>query len=281
MEHWLFLPQTRLGVDDVVELARAAEASGFTGLALIDHLVTPLAEDQPLHEAMTLATWVAAHTTTLRLGHLVLCDAFRHPAVLAKQAVTLDHASGGRFELGLGWGSWPRELTGFGVTAAPPRERAARLVSSVETVRALWAGEPAGEDALRQQPRPLGRLPLVVGGSGPTALRLAREHADWWNLQVTDLHRLDELAARVAPARVSVQLMVAPDLPGADPGAALDRARRWFPGFGDGIAGGDGPALRARLDDLAARGVGRVYVWFAPAPAPATLAWFGGEVVRR
>src|SRR5664280_772468 len=93
----------RMGVGAITERAMAAEASGFGGIAFMDHLAPPLSESAPMFEAMTLAAWVAARTTDLVVGHLVLCDALRHPAMLARQAVTLDHASGGRFELGLGW----------------------------------------------------------------------------------------------------------------------------------------------------------------------------------
>src|SRR5699024_10119972 len=75
-EWFLFLPQSRLGVDDIVARARTAEASGFHGVAFIDLLETPMAPDAPIWEAMTIATWVAAHTQRLRVGHLVLCDAF-------------------------------------------------------------------------------------------------------------------------------------------------------------------------------------------------------------
>ena len=103
-EFFLFLPQMRFGIDDIVERAVAAESSGFRGISFMDHLAPPLAESSPMYEAVTLATWVAARTSDLIVSHLVLCDAFRHPAVLARQAVTLDHASGGRFELGLGSG---------------------------------------------------------------------------------------------------------------------------------------------------------------------------------
>ena len=104
-EFFLYLPQMRMDVGAICERALAAERSGFTGIAFMDHLAPPLAESSPMYEAMTLATWVAACTTDLVVSHLVLCDSFRHPAVLARQAVTLDHASGGRFELALGWGS--------------------------------------------------------------------------------------------------------------------------------------------------------------------------------
>lgn len=262
MEFWLYLPQLRLRPDELVQAARTAEDGGFTGIAFMDHLAAPGAPDEPTYEAMTVATWVAAHTSTLKVGHLVLCDAFRHPAVLAKAAVTLDHASGGRFELGIGYGSVPDELTEYGITDAPARERAATLVESVTTIRELWTDG-------RLQPPPLSRIPLLVGGVGPTALRLAREHADWWNVPVTDLDRLDELRPQVGTARVSVQVMVALDRPGKQPAEPLARARKWFPTFADGILGGTPEQVRDGLDALAARGVDRVYLWPAP---PVTLA---------
>ncbi len=93
-EWYLFLPQVRVPVADIVERSRHAEASGFSGVAFIDHLEAPGLRDEKIWEAMGVATWVAAKTERLRIGHLVLCDAFRHPAVLAKQAVTLSEASG-------------------------------------------------------------------------------------------------------------------------------------------------------------------------------------------
>src|SRR5215475_7743826 len=127
MEFNLFLPQMRLSFDDLVARARAAEAAGFVGITGMDHLVPPLADDQPMYEAMVATTWLAAHTERLRVGSLVLCDAFRHPAVLARQAVSIDHASGGRFDLGIGWGSVPDEFATFGIGSTKPRERVDRL----------------------------------------------------------------------------------------------------------------------------------------------------------
>jgi alkanesulfonate monooxygenase SsuD/methylene tetrahydromethanopterin reductase-like flavin-dependent oxidoreductase (luciferase family) len=102
MEFHLFLPQMRMTFDQLVERTRAAEAAGFGGISGMDHLTPPMADDQPMYEAMTTTTWLAAHTERISVGSLVLCDAFRHPAMLARQAVSLDHASGGRFELGIG-----------------------------------------------------------------------------------------------------------------------------------------------------------------------------------
>src|SRR2546421_2204854 len=146
-EFHLFVPQIRIRHEDLVEKARVAESVGFRGMAFIDHLIPPMVEDQPLSEAIVTATWVAAHTRDLVVGHLVLCDSLRHPALLAKQAVTLDHASQGRFELALGWGSFARELDAVGL-GAPPSTRARRLAETLDVLKALWSGEPvdyAGE----------------------------------------------------------------------------------------------------------------------------------------
>src|SRR5688500_6364415 len=105
MEFHLFLPQMRLSFDQMVERARIAEAAGFAGVTGMDHLAPPQAEDQPMFDAIVTTTWLAAHTARVNVWSLVLCDAFRLPAVLARQAVSIDHASGGRYELGIGWGS--------------------------------------------------------------------------------------------------------------------------------------------------------------------------------
>ena len=147
-EWYLFLPQVRVPVADIVERSRHAEASGFSGIAFIDHLEAPGLPDESIWEAMSVATWVAAKTERLRIGHLVLCDAFRHPAVLAKQAVTLSEASDGRFELGLGSGSWPAEFTRFDVGQQDPVARVKQLESHLDLISQYWGH---GEDATRSQ----------------------------------------------------------------------------------------------------------------------------------
>ena len=76
-----------------------------------------------MFEAMVTNAWLAARTPTCRVGSLVLCDSFRHPVVLAREAVTIDHASEGRFELGIGWGSVTAEFEAFGIGSTEPRSR--------------------------------------------------------------------------------------------------------------------------------------------------------------
>jgi alkanesulfonate monooxygenase SsuD/methylene tetrahydromethanopterin reductase-like flavin-dependent oxidoreductase (luciferase family) len=125
MQFNLFLPQMRLSFDQLTERAQAAEGAGFTGMTGMDHLAPPLAQDQPMFDAIVTTAWLAAHTERMKLGSLVLCDAFRLPAVLARQAVSIDHASGGRFELGIGWGRCPTSSR-RSVWARPNRASALR-----------------------------------------------------------------------------------------------------------------------------------------------------------
>ena len=216
MEFWLFLPQMRLTMDQLVERARAAEAAGFVGVAGMDHLTPPLAESQPMFEGMITNTWLAGRTDALRVGSLVLCDSFRHPAVLAREAVTLDHASGGRFELGIGWGSVADELGTFGVGSQEAKTRLARLRESLEIMTALWTGDALDYEGeyftlrgARQVPGPVGHIPIVIGGAGKGTMRLVAEHADWWNVHTHIVDKLDEMRPFAGRARCSLQAQVA------------------------------------------------------------------------
>jgi alkanesulfonate monooxygenase SsuD/methylene tetrahydromethanopterin reductase-like flavin-dependent oxidoreductase (luciferase family) len=283
----LFLPQMRMSHDAIVARARAAEAAGFEGIAFMDHLAPPLATDQPMWEAMEIAGWVLARTSTLRVGHLVLCDAFRHPAVLARQVTSLDHASGGRFELGIGWGSVPEELHDFGVCSTEPRARVGRLAETLQVLEALWTGEVVdfeGEHftlvGARQQPVPTGPITVTIGGVGPRTLDLVRRHADWWNLPVHRLDRLEELRDRAGDARVSVQMMVGLVAGEADREEVTATVRRRFgsEGLGSRVVIGTVPELVERFAALRGRGVDRVYAWFADFAPPETLARFA-EVI--
>jgi alkanesulfonate monooxygenase SsuD/methylene tetrahydromethanopterin reductase-like flavin-dependent oxidoreductase (luciferase family) len=282
----LFLPQMRMSTDAIVERARAAEAAGFEGIALMDHLAPPLATEHDMWEAMTMATWLLARTDSLAVGHLVLCDSLRHPAVLARQAATLDHASGGRFELGIGWGSVPDELVTYGVGSPEPRQRVERLGESLEIIRALWTGEPVTYEGqffqlrdAQQRPVP-GKIPILVGGVGPRTLELVRRHADWWNVPIHALDKLDERRDRVGDARVSIQNMVALLPSEADRPAVTETLARRFGGtiMGRNAVVGTAGEVADHFRAIAARGVERYYVWFADFAPPDTLRRFA-EVI--
>ncbi len=285
MEFHLFLPQMRLSFAQLVDRAQAAEAAGFTGLTGMDHLAPPRAEHQPMYEAMVTNTWIAAHTERIRIGSLVLCDAFRHPAVLAREAVSIDHASGGRYELGIGWGSVPDELGTFGVGSTEARQRVGRLKETLEVIRALWTGESVDYDGefhhlhgALQQPTPLSHIPIVIGGVGPKTLALVREHADWWNVDLRQVGRVAELRPQVGDARVSIQQMVAFVPEESQRATITELATKRFGASSPVI--GTASELVDHYGRLAEDGVERVYAWFCDFAPPETLAAFGAEVIE-
>jgi alkanesulfonate monooxygenase SsuD/methylene tetrahydromethanopterin reductase-like flavin-dependent oxidoreductase (luciferase family) len=236
-------------------------------------------------EAMEVAGWVLAKTSTLKAGHLVLCDSLRHPAVLARQATSLDHASGGRFELGIGWGSVPTELEIFGVGTTEAPARVARLAESLAILRGLWSGEVVDHEGehftlvgAQERPVPTAPIPILIGGVGRRTLGLVREHADWWNIPVHELHRLDELREQAGDAKVSVQLMVALVPDEASRAEVTELAQRRFgsTGMGRNLVIGDVDEVAAHVDGLT--GVDRVYVWFADFAPVATLERFADVI---
>jgi alkanesulfonate monooxygenase SsuD/methylene tetrahydromethanopterin reductase-like flavin-dependent oxidoreductase (luciferase family) len=283
-EFHLFLPQMRMSLETLVERAQAAEAAGFTGMAGMDHLAPPLALDQPMYEAMTLNTFLAARTERLVLGSLVLCDALRHPASLAREAVTVDHVSRGRFELGIGSGSVPEELVTFGVQPQAVGDRVTRLGETLDVLRALWSGEPFDYDgaffrmeAAQQLPTPLEHIPIVIGGTGPRMMKLVEQHADWWNVPLHQLDKLDEMRPRAGAARVSVQERVVFVVDEAEREKVVETAKRRFGTFG--TVSGDADELVEHYRAHAALGVERFYVWFSDFGPPATLEAFGARVI--
>ncbi|MCH2173781.1 LLM class flavin-dependent oxidoreductase [Myxococcota bacterium] len=210
----VFLPQIRMSFSEIEEKVLAAEEFGYEGVWFMDHLWAPGMPQAENLEAMTLAAAIAARTERIRLGHLVLCNEFRHPAVLAKMAATLDHISGGRFDLGMGWGSVEAEMETFGIGLRPPAERADRLRESLEILDLLFAGEPVDYEGSHYQlrgalarPKPVQeRIPLHLGGAGPRlTLPLVARHADWWNCPSYGIERLAELRPQVGDVRVSAQ----------------------------------------------------------------------------
>jgi probable F420-dependent oxidoreductase len=167
--------------DDTAEVtrsARAAEEVGFDIFQVGDHLGTQLTPFVALAGA-------AAATSTIRVGTLVLNNDFRHPVVVAQEAATLDHLSGGRLELGLGAGHSFTEYASMGLSFDPPAVRKARLAEAVEILRALLEGDEVTYNgahyrifAARTLHPVQNRLPLLVGVNGRSALGHAARHAD-------------------------------------------------------------------------------------------------------
>ncbi len=282
----LFLPQMRMSFDTILERVLVAEAAGFDSVWLMDHLAPPTAPDHDSLEGWTLAAALAARTSTIRIGHLVTCDPFRHPAVLAKMVATVDAVSGGRVELGIGWGSVPDELHTFGIGARPARERAARLRESLEICALMLAGERfdyTGEHfrlvGAIGRPVPVqSHVPVHIGGAGPQlTMPLVRDFADWWNCPSYGVDRLDELRPLAGDARVSVQRPVglALELGGRDKVLAMSERR--FGAWGGLVAGTASEIVDVLAADVDAGAEGFVLP-FTDFGAPATLEHFMAEV---
>lgn len=252
------LPDERAnGFEATAAWARRAEELGFDSVWLSDHFFYTFAryggDPSPIAaiEPMTALAGLAAVTSRVRLGTLVLCAPFRHPALLAKMAVTIDRISGGRLDLGLGAGWLQEEFEAFGFPFGTVGERFDALEETLAALSALQSGEPATDTgpslSLRDAllfPAPVhGRVPVFVGGKGgPRLRRLVARLADGWN--VAWRVDPDDYAVRVAAARgaceaigrdpatlrlcVGLYSLVGTDEEGAR--AAFARARKAFPG---------------------------------------------------
>lgn len=251
------LPSGEVGFETTATWARRAEELGFDSVWLSDHFFYTFARyggdptPIPSIEPMTALAGLAAVTSRVRLGTLVLCAPFRHPVLLAKMAVTIDRLSGGRLDLGLGAGWLREEFDAFGFPFGTIGQRFAALEDALVALSALQSGEASTyqgssvtlRDALLRPAPVNGRVPVWLGGKGgPRLLRLVAEHADGWNV----VWRVDPRryaaradAARAAfesagrdPAtlRLSVGLYTLVSTDERTAKAAFERGRARFPG---------------------------------------------------
>lgn len=193
----------------LTDVALAAADAGFTGLALMDHLIQiPQVGRpwEPIPEPWVTLGLLAGLPTALQLGTLVSPLSLHTPGRLAKAAATLDALTGGRAFCGLGAGWWEREHLAFGLPFPGPDERVAALRAAIPVLRALWAPgtkPAAGLPETTSYPRPVGELPLLVGGRSRRVLQVAVELADGCNVPATD-----EDVARAAAVMGGKQITV-------------------------------------------------------------------------
>jgi alkanesulfonate monooxygenase SsuD/methylene tetrahydromethanopterin reductase-like flavin-dependent oxidoreductase (luciferase family) len=173
---------------DLVDRIQQGEAMGFDSLWVADHM-TGQYPRLISYEAWALLGAVAVATNRARIGALVTPITFRHPSLLAMSATTVDHASGGRLEIGLGIGGAPVDGGIVGAEDWPGPERVARLEEQVEILDRLLRGERIDghegyyptSGALVEPPLQEPRPPIVIGGAGPRLIDLAARRADCWN----------------------------------------------------------------------------------------------------
>ena len=237
-----------------VAVARQAERLGFESAWLFDHFTTvPKPTDELTFESFTSLSALAALTTRVRLGHIVVCTGFRNPALVAKMIATMDVISGGRMELGIGAG-WKRdEWEAYGYGFPSTRERLATLRDHLAVITAMLApgratvhGEHASVSGAINLPKGVQRprVPIMVGGNGPNVTwRLAARYADELNLD------------GLAPAEVAAALPVIRsrcEEIGRDPDSLAVSGHVWWEDIRDRLARVD------RLAALRALGLCRV-----------------------
>lgn len=177
------------------EIRRSAvhsENEGWDGLWFADHFLPPGGEapTDPCHEVWSVLAALGDATSEVRLGPLVCGNTYRNPGVLAKQAVTADHISGGRIVLGIGSGWMESEHTAYGIEFGTFSDRFEKLEEALQVLISLRGRETTSFDGERYRfvdaplsPKPVGALPILIGGGGERkTLRMVAQYADEWNV---------------------------------------------------------------------------------------------------
>jgi len=266
MRFGLDVAQQRVPWQEVVSRVQFAEDLGFDGAWGFDHF-QPMYGEGPgeTFEGMTTLAALAGATSRIRLGLLVTGATYRHPSVLAAQALTIDHASQGRLELSLGAAWFEKEHLELGIPFPSTSGRFDLLEDALEIVTRLFTGEVVSYDGrcvslhdaqLRPLPVQKPHPPIWVGGSGPRrTLPLVARYADVWHawgspdsLQETN-RRLDDLAAEAG--REPSSIMRASSLSLEDLDTARKHAAKWREaGYGYLVCGWP-EAGRGRIDEFA------------------------------
>jgi F420-dependent oxidoreductase-like protein len=256
-------------VDELRAVWRIADEAGFDHCWNFDHFASigPRGNLGDVFEGWTLLGAMAEATSRVRIGCMVAGNTYRHPGVLAKMAVTVDHLSDGRLEFGLGAGWAEIEHTMFDLEFGTAGQRIARLEEALRMIKLLWTEDRASFDGERYRlvdaiasPKPVQQLPPIwIGGSGERkTLRVVAEHADVWNLASGEVEEgvrlsgvLDEHCAAVgrdpAEVRRSVQLFYS-----GDAEALLAEAGQFASnGFRELIVGARGGTAEADAAEIA------------------------------
>jgi alkanesulfonate monooxygenase SsuD/methylene tetrahydromethanopterin reductase-like flavin-dependent oxidoreductase (luciferase family) len=300
----VYVPQMGFSYGDVLQRAQRCEQLGIGSLWLYDHLYGPGVPNIPSLEAWTLATALLSRTERLRVGHLVLCNQFRHPAVLAKMATTLDQVSDGRLELGLGSGSIEDEHHRTGLPWGTFAERSERLHETLEILTQAFADElidfTGKHYSVREMPivpgpfqRP--RPPIIIGGVGEKyTLPLVARYADVWNVPT---YALGELERKVSVLRsicedigrdpttillsVEAVMALAPDDASLPKIREIAERRFGGPGFGlhEGGLIGTPPVIVDRLKEWQELGFQQVVLFTHDRASAETLELLASSVI--
>ncbi|MFN8544089.1 MAG: LLM class flavin-dependent oxidoreductase [Candidatus Binatia bacterium] len=279
----LALPVHGVPFATTLAAARAAEAGGLDGVWVPDHLLNVERPDAGVLECWTALAAVAAATTRVMVGPLVVTTPFRHPPLLAKQAATLDAIASGRVILGLGAGGFTYDVAcaQFGYVPLAPGARVRHVADTIACLRRMWT-----EDG-PLHPRPARAIPIVVAAHRARMMAVVARAADGWNCPLPELLEpgLRALAAHGrARDTIGVSVYTVAVLGPTEEAAraALVRAGRPAQMFGDverhHVFGAPGRAA-AKLAELVRRGADHVVLDVRGLPVPEAVDLLAREVV--
>lgn len=257
---------------ETLAIARHAEATGWDGVYYADHFMPNDADvSAPVGECWTTLAALAAAVPRIRIGPLVTGNTYRHPAVLAKMAATVDIISGGRLVLGLGAGWQENEHRAYGIEFSTVGGRLSRLEEACHVITSLFgnsrttfAGRHYQLTDAPLEPKPVqSPVPLLIGGGGEQrTLRIAARYANEWNAwgtpevlarkgQILDRY-CEDLGRDPRTIRRSAQALLVM----TDDRSVIERVRA----SGRPVLGGTGPELRALVEQYAEAGVNELII---------------------
>jgi alkanesulfonate monooxygenase SsuD/methylene tetrahydromethanopterin reductase-like flavin-dependent oxidoreductase (luciferase family) len=250
---------------EIRDFAEHAEAIGADSVWVCDHLISgpPGQPPEGIHEGWTILSALAASTSRVELGQLVMCSSFRNPGLLAKMAVTADTISGGRLILGLGAGWYDPEYDAFDY---PTDHRVSRFEEALRIIKPLLRGEHvtfAGRFHQTREaallPPPKRSIPILVAAKRPRMLRLAARYADAWNTAWFGFpddrlrQRIDDLDAALAAEQrdpASIRRTAAVAVVDSDGAKTDDTSQRTIDGSADALADAIDAYEALGFDDL-------------------------------
>lgn len=298
IEFALFTPQAGMSFRTLVDRCILGEKLGYHSFWLVDHFWNRGIPDADELECATTMSALAARTTKLRIGSLVLCNSFRNPALLAKMLSSIDNISDGRLEIGIGAGWMGEEFTGYGYEFAPVGTRLRQLDEALQIMNLMFTETKATfhgryfniQDAYNspkpvQKPHP----PITIGGSGEKVmLRIVAKYADRWNCpagyrsfehKLNVLHEHCRAIGRDPKSiNVSEQLLVCIGATEAEVEEKWKTAQRLRPFSFTGIKGTP-PQVVEALKNRVKQGITFFTIIFGDYGPPQTVELFAREVM--
>ncbi len=299
----VMLRQEKIDFSSIRDGAILCDELGYDSVWFYDHLIGVSSPELDIFESWTLMSALSAITSKVRIGTLVLCNSFRHPALLAKMASTLDNMSDGRLDFAVGAGWYEEEYKSYGYEFPSTATRIEQLREAVRIIKALWTEERATFKGKHYQinnalcnPKPVQKPhpPVIIGGSGEKLLlRVVAEVADGWNCPATSADAYDrklevlkkhcrDIGRDINEIKISEQTIAVVAEDRKELSEKLPKAIRRFGFFGNiektGIVGMPDECIN-RIREKVDRGVTQFMIFFSDGMNPKTLRLFAQEVI--